>query len=56
MADIAGPARVIDGNAIEIACQPIRLHGIDAPEGRLTCRQDAVASAQHVRQVRTGHP
>ena len=28
--DIAGPARVIDGDTIEVAGQRIRLHGIDA--------------------------
>ena len=37
-ADLSGPARVIDGDTIEISGQRIRLYGIDAPEGGQTCK------------------
>ena len=40
LADIAGPARVIDGDTIDIAGERIRLHGIDAPESGQTCHRD----------------
>jgi endonuclease YncB( thermonuclease family) len=30
LADVTGPARVVDGDTIEIAGERIRLHGIDA--------------------------
>lgn len=34
---LAGPARVIDGDTIEIAGERVRLEGIDAPEMAQTC-------------------
>jgi len=34
---IAGPARVIDGDTLEIAGRLIHLHGIDAPETGQVC-------------------
>ncbi len=40
LADITGTARVIDGDTIEVQGQKIRLHGIDAPEGRQLCFDD----------------
>ncbi len=33
VADVAGPAKVIDGDTIVIAGQRVHLHGIDTPEG-----------------------
>ena len=44
LAEITGTARVIDGDTIEIACQRIRLHGIDAQESRQPCRLDGEPS------------
>jgi hypothetical protein len=36
-AEITGPARVIDGDTLDLAGTRIRLWGIDAPETRQTC-------------------
>ena len=37
---ISGKARVVDGDTLAVAGQRVRLHGIDAPETRQTCRRD----------------
>ncbi len=39
VADVTGPACVIDGDTIEVAGELIRLHGIDAPESGQRCRR-----------------
>ncbi len=36
--EIAGRARVVDGDSLEVSGHRIRLFGIDAPEGRQDCR------------------
>jgi endonuclease YncB( thermonuclease family) len=36
-ADLAGPAKVIDGDTIVVAGERVRLHGIAAPELHQTC-------------------
>jgi len=38
--DITGKPRIVDGDTIEIAGERIRLHGIDAPETKQTCKDD----------------
>ena len=39
---VEGPARIIDGDTIDVAGERIRLHGIDAPESAQTCVADGV--------------
>ncbi len=39
-APISGPARIIDGDSLEIGSTSIRLFGVDAFEGRQTCTRD----------------
>jgi endonuclease YncB( thermonuclease family) len=36
--DLTGKPRIVDGDTIEIGGTKIRLHGIDAPEMKQTCR------------------
>jgi len=38
LADVTGKARVVDGDTIWIGDTKIRLHGIDAPEMKQTCK------------------
>ena len=38
MADITGKPRIVDGDTIHIGKIKIRLHGIDAPEMKQTCK------------------
>jgi len=38
--EISGTAHVLDGDSLRIGEVEIRLHGIDAPEGRQTCLLD----------------
>ena len=42
-AQISGVARVTDGDTLRIGAQKIRLHGIDAPESKQTCRSGGKA-------------
>ncbi len=37
--DLKGKPRIVDGDTIEIGGTKIRLHGIDAPESKQTCKK-----------------
>lgn len=37
--DLVGKPRIVDGDTIEIGGTKIRLHGIDAPEDKQTCKK-----------------
>ncbi len=60
LAEVAGPATVIDGDTLEIRGQRIRLHGIDAPETGQTCLRDGApwdcgrAAAELLRELTAG--
>lgn len=36
-ADLSGPARVIDGDTLDVGGTRVRLHGVDAPEAAQSC-------------------
>ena len=39
-ATLTGKADIVDGDTIKVSGIPVRLYGIDAPEGRQTCQRD----------------
>ncbi len=39
-ADVLGRVRVIDGDTFDVAGVRVRIHGIDAPEGKQTCETE----------------
>jgi endonuclease YncB( thermonuclease family) len=39
-ATLSGKADIVDGDTIKVGPVPVRLYGIDAPEGRQTCERD----------------
>lgn len=51
--NVEGRAKVIDGDSLIVAGREIRMHGIDAPEGRQNCRRDGRewACGQEARQL-----
>lgn len=40
---ISGAARVVDGDSLEIGTTSVRLHAVDAPEGRQACTRNSGA-------------
>lgn len=40
VADVTGRAEIIDGDSLVVSGREVRMQGIDAPEGRQTCRRD----------------
>jgi endonuclease YncB( thermonuclease family) len=44
-ADLSGPARVLDGDTLDVAGQHVRLYGIDAPEVGQLCSRRGMAWA-----------
>ena len=60
--DIAGRARVVDGDTLDIGGRRIRLFGIDAPESTQSCERDGLAYAcgqaakHYLEQLIAGQP
>ena len=42
---LTGKADIVDGDTIKVGSIPVRLDGIDAPEGRQNCERDGKAYA-----------
>jgi len=40
-ATLSGKAEIVDGDTVKVGGLPVRLYGIDAPEGRQTCERNA---------------
>lgn len=59
---LTGPARVVDGDTLEVQGQKVRLHGIDAPEIRQTCTRAGkvwacgVAARRHLEELIARRP